>query len=942
METICSLQPRQVARQVLSTGTTRVAIPLRPRRGVPVFSGNRRSLRPRVLACVATAEVEQAEEIQTPEAAAAPSEAVERKQPVENVDSRRRGRPGQQRRPKKEVIYNINDLAVGQEVDAVVVGVTTYGAFVDYGAGKDALIHISQLMDGFVENTADVVQVGQEVKARVINLDLAANKVGLTLRSQESANRGARPRRDREEGGEQGASNGAPARQQKFDGQRRMPARQGGDRAPRTPLPAVGDEITGKVSRTAGWGVFVDLENNIRGLLHADEVAVPEGGGGRDPNIRAMFSEGDEIKVRVIRVDSKSRKVDLSQRSEEERAADKKMAEKGAGTVKVSGMNSLQAALARAGVQKTDFVDLSEAPEEDAQAAAVATPVPAEQASPPVTAEEPQAEAAEEPAAPTEEPAPEEPAVPEAVQEAITEAAEEVQPEAVTIAEPEQEPDPVVEAALSNNTAEAAPAEEEAAPAPAAEAAGPAVADVPVKVDAKSVKSLRDKTGAGMMDAKKALIESAGDIDKAVEYLRKKGLASADKKAGRVAAEGIVASYIHAGSRLGVLVEVNCETDFVARGDKFKELVADMAMQIAASAEVTVVSVEDVPADIIKKETDIEMGKEDILSKSEQIRGKIVEGRIAKTLKTMALLEQPFIKDTDKTVATLIKEAVSTLGENIQVRRFERFVLGEGIEKRSSDLAKEVEEQTKAFEEAAAKKAAEAAAAPAAEAATAAPAVEEVKVDAKAVKALRQATGAGMMDAKKALMQCGGDIDKATEFLRKKGLASADKKAGRVAAEGAIGAYIHAGSRLGVLVEVNCETDFVARGDKFKELVADMAMQIAACDVSVVAAEDAPAEEVERERAIEMQKEDIQSKPEAIRGKIVEGRVAKIFKERALLEQAFIKDTSKTVAEHIKAQVAAIGENIQVRRFSRYVLGEGIEKRSDDFAAEVAAATGKA
>ncbi|EIE22442.1 hypothetical protein COCSUDRAFT_37065 [Coccomyxa subellipsoidea C-169] len=445
-----------------------------------------------------------------------------------------------------------------------------------------------------------------------------------------------------------------------------------------------------------------------------------------------------------------------------------------------------------------------------------------------------------------------------------------------------------------------------------------------------------------MMDAKKALMQTEGDIDKAVDFLRKKGLASADKKAGRIAAEGVVASYIHAGSRLGVLVELNCETDFVARGDKFKELVADMAMQIAASPEVTVVSVDDVPAEVIKKETDIEMGKEDILSKPEQIRGKIVEGRIAKTIKTMALLEQPFIKDTDKTVATLIKEAVSTLGENIQVRRFERFVLGEGIEKRSTDLAKEVEEQTKAFEEAATKKAAEAAAAAPAEEATAAPAGEEVKVDAKSVKALRQATGAGMMDAKKALMQCGGDIDKATEFLRKKGLASADKKAGRVAAEGAVGAYIHAGSRLGVLVEVNCETEFVARGDKFKELVADMAMQIAASDVSIVAAQDAPADEVERERAIEMQKEDIQSKPEAIRGKIVEGRVAKIFKERALLEQAFIKDTSKTVAEHIKAQVAAIGENIQVRRFSRYVLGEGIEKRSDDFAAEVAAATGKA
>ena len=215
------------------------------------------------------------------------------------------------------------------------------------------------------------------------------------------------------------------------------------------------------------------------------------------------------------------------------------------------------------------------------------------------------------------------------------------------------------------------------------------------------------------------------------------------------------------------------------------------------------------------------------------------------------------------------------------------------------------------------------------------------EITAALVKELREKSGAGMMDCKKALAECGGDVAADAEYLRKKGLASADKKASRVAAEGEVASYIHAGARLGVLLEVNCETDFVARGEKFRELVADLAMQVAACpSVSVVSAADFPAEVLERERAIEMKKEDLASKPEAIRAKIVDGRVAKIAGEAALLEQAFIKDPSTTVGDYIKAAVASIGENIQVRRFARFNLGEGIEKKSDDFAAEVAAQTG--
>jgi elongation factor Ts len=198
-----------------------------------------------------------------------------------------------------------------------------------------------------------------------------------------------------------------------------------------------------------------------------------------------------------------------------------------------------------------------------------------------------------------------------------------------------------------------------------------------------------------------------------------------------------------------------------------------------------------------------------------------------------------------------------------------------------------------------------------------------------------------MMDCKKALAECGGDVDAAADFLRTKGLASADKKSGRAAAEGVVASYIHAGAALGVLIEVNCETDFVARGDAFAELVADLAMQVAASPgVTVVSVADVPADELAREREAELQKEDILAKPEAIRAKIVDGRVAKIASERALLEQPFIKDSTKTVGEVVKGAIATIGENVVVRRFTRYNLGEGIEKKVDDFAAEVAAQTG--
>lgn len=212
-------------------------------------------------------------------------------------------------------------------------------------------------------------------------------------------------------------------------------------------------------------------------------------------------------------------------------------------------------------------------------------------------------------------------------------------------------------------------------------------------VSAKAVKELREKTGAGMMDCKKALQENDGDLEKAAEWLRKKGIASAEKKAGKIAAEGLVDSYIHIGGRIGVLVEVNCQTDFVARNEDFKLLVKDIAKQIAAYSNVEYVKVSDIPAEIVEKEKSIEMGKEDLAGKPDNIKEKIVQGRIDKRLKEMCLLDQPYIKDSTITVEELVKQHVAKLGENIQVRRFVRFTLGEGIEKETTDFAAEVAAQ---------------------------------------------------------------------------------------------------------------------------------------------------------------------------------------------------------------------------------------------------------
>jgi elongation factor Ts len=210
------------------------------------------------------------------------------------------------------------------------------------------------------------------------------------------------------------------------------------------------------------------------------------------------------------------------------------------------------------------------------------------------------------------------------------------------------------------------------------------------------------------------------------------------------------------------------------------------------------------------------------------------------------------------------------------------------------------------------------------------------------IKSLRQRTGAGILDCKKALVEAEDNVENAIDWLRTKGIAKAAKKAGRTATEGMVGSYIHAGGKIGVLVEINCETDFVARNPSFQELVRDIAMHVAAAAPEYVTADEIPADEQANERAVQLARVIEEGKPEHIANKIVDGRMNKWLEDVVLLNQKFIKDDSKTVSQIMSDAVNTIGENIQVRRFVRFNLGEGLVKKSDDFAAEVAAMTGQA
>ena len=498
--------------------------------------------------------------------------------------------------PKKTVTVQESDLEVGKEFTGKVKSTTAYGAFVDFGAKNDGLVHISELQSGFVENVGDVVAVDQEVKIWIKSME--KGRISLTMKQPPTE---------------------AEVAQQAADQQAKFEARQAFKLQKEKQSEIAGNLKKGavlegcEVKSIQNYGIFVEIAEGVEGLVHISELSDDFGVEAKD-----IANVGDKVTVRVLGVDGSKVKLSMKEKLDlDEMASDMNVEVE-------SSASAIQFAFKSIGLSADNF---PQAKKSGSASASMSTS-----------------------AAPTEEPAAAAPAA-------------------------KEEPAPAAAAA--------APVAEPAAPAAAPAADGAAIS-------AATVKELRQMSGAGMMDCKKALIENNGDVQKAQEWLRVKGMASADKKQGRIAAEGGVFSYIHAGSKIGVLVEVNCETDFVARGDKFKELAKDVAMQIAACPEVEYISADDCDPAMIAREKEIEMKKEDLQSKPENIREKIVQGRIDKMVNEKALLPKDYIKDTSKTVEELIKEATAELGEKISIRRFERFNLGEGIEKKESNFAAEI------------------------------------------------------------------------------------------------------------------------------------------------------------------------------------------------------------------------------------------------------------
>ncbi|TXG61418.1 hypothetical protein EZV62_012781 [Acer yangbiense] len=869
------------------------------------------------------------------------------------------------------------ELIPGATFTGKVRSIQPFGAFVDFGAFTDGLVHVSRLSDGYVKDVGSVVSVGQEVKVWLIEANTETSRISLTMRERDDV------------------SNDASASSDKARSARRNTSKPTQRRETKSTKFVKGQDIEGTVKNLTRSGAFISLPEGEEGFLPTSEES--------DDGFANMLGGsslqvGQDISVRVLRITRGQ--VTLTMKKGNDSELDLQLNQ---GVVHLA-TNPFVLAF-RKNKDVAAFLDEREKAEKEDEKpekplneiegkvdqSKSDTSIPQVQDQPAGSDEGTVSvpSAVDETVEDDEAPSKVEDGVAdvkkneEHLASVVSSSSESVDGSPQTVEKETEESTPaesvstesqINEEASSNNlsgeiaeqvlssenpkdgeviegqTADAiakdevkmltpsAESEKESAAPVEDEAAGPNpdkngnITDSGVQPDVSSaqetkatiapalVKQLREETGAGMMDCKKALAETGGDIVKAQEFLRKKGLASAEKKASRDTAEGRIGSYIH-DSRIGVLIEVNCETDFVSRGEIFKELVDDLAMQVAACPQVQYLVTEDVSEEIVNKEREIEMQKEDLLSKPEQIRSKIVEGRIRKRLEELALLEQPYIKNDKMVVKDWVKQTIATIGENIKVKRFVRYNLGEGLEKKSQDFAAEVAAQTAA--KPVEKDQPAIAAGETKETVQKAPAVA---ISAALVKQLREETGAGMMDCKKALSETEGDLEKAQEYLRKKGLSSADKKSSRLAAEGRIGSYIH-DTRIGVLIEVNCETDFVGRSEKFKELVDDLAMQVVACpQVQFVSIEDIPEEIVKKEKELEMQREDLLSKPENIRERIVEGRVSKRLGEFALLEQPFIKNDSILLKDLIKQTVAALGENIKVRRFVRFTLGENTEE----------------
>lgn len=775
------------------------------------------------------------------------------------------------------------DLIPGATFTGKVISIQPFGAFVDFGAFTDGLVHISNLSDSFVKDIGSVVSIGQEVKVRLLDSNVESGRISLTMREDFETSKSEQPKE-------------ASVNNDKSQTPKRSPltSSQTREEAKKVSKFVKGQDLEGTVKKLTRSGAFISLPEGEEGFLpnlEMDDEGLGSLMGG------SSLQVGEEVSVRVLRVFRGQ--VTLTTKKESAWELDAN----GQGLIHTATnpfalafrknkeiskfLEQREEELAKNSVkddEKSQTDDTSsETSEKDTQ---VAETIDGDmdlkspsKASITTTTDQPSLEPS----------TTEDELLPKTIMDQCGE-----EPSALDVLETTANPglsEQLTSRSFSSESLE--------------------------KAHNENIHNVNDESHTQRYDSREPLPTLGEEEPKGTDFqsnestprVGEQSVASQninhmaeetkrdgeveipDNKASRTTAEGRIGSYIHDG-RIGVLIEVHCETDSVSRRDIFRDLVDDLAMQVAACPQVEYLSIEDVPAEVVNKEREIEMQKDDLLSKPENIRAKIVDGRIKKRLAEYALLEQPYIKNDKVFVKDWVKNTIATLGENIKLKRFVRFNLGEGLEKRNYDFAAEVAAQTAARSVLPPAKEPPVAAGAGADDPLQAP---RKAISAAMVKQLREETGAGMMDCKKALSETGGDLEKAQDHLRKKGLWSAAKKSGRLAAEGRVGSYTHH-PHIGVLIEVNCETDFVGRSEEFKQLVDDLALQVVACpQVEYVSGEDIPAEEEEEERRV--------------------GEVC-------LLEQRFVKDESVLVKDVVKRAVVALGENIKVRRFVRFTLGE--------------------
>ncbi|KAL0283352.1 UNVERIFIED_CONTAM: Polyprotein of EF-T, chloroplastic [Sesamum angustifolium] len=745
------------------------------------------------------------------------------------------------------------ELIPGATFTGKVRSIQPFGAFVDFGAFTDGLVHVSRLSDSFVKDVASVVTVGQEVKVRLIEANMETGRIALSMRESDDSSK-----QQRDAPGSSDKSRPPRKTNQRFNQKR--------EETKKTSKFVKGQDLEGTVKNLTRAGAFISLPEGEEGFLPTSEEA-DEGFGSMMGS--SSLEVGQEVSVRVLRITRGQ--VTLTMKKEE--AIGELDAKLSQGVVHTA-TNPFVLAF-RSNQVISEFLDERENEKEVVgKAEEVAKDIDEVVSRSADTLSEVLAKEENVETIPQTSETNDDEIGNQKIEEPSPTEAKENMEESELSGEVADISSEIVEEAKDSSVDDRVVTNEEISQEPDTPVPSPTESDPDLSGDPLSIDAAEDE--------------------------------GQQQLSGELTDETLP----------DIVEEVTAEAanDVIAKDEDESEKTDNTKPSVTQDEEASALNPE--------KNDSSDSSSAEIEAKSTASADKnsraTAEGRIGAYIHEAGCPIEPFIKDDKIVVKDWVKQTISTIGENIKVKRFVRYNLGDGLEKKNQDFAAEVAAQTAAKPNSTSVKQ-EPAAAETKETVEEAP---KAVVSAALVKQLREETGAGMMDCKKALSETGGDLEKAQEYLRKKGLSAADKKSSRLAAEGRIGCYIH-DSRIGVLIEVNCETDFVGRSQNFKELVDDLAMQIVACpQVQYVSIDDIPENIRNKEKEMEMQREDIQSKPENIREKIVEGRVTKRLGELALLEQSFIKNDSMLVKDLVKQTVAGLGENIKVRRFVRFTLGE--------------------